>query len=99
MMDLSDGLGLDLNRLADASNVGFVLDTVPVAEGATEQEAISGGEDYELLIVTPNVERLRMIFADRGLRQPIQIGWTVEDVNERTLRGERFERVGWQHQL
>lgn len=99
MMDLSDGLGLDLHRLADASNVGFVLDGVPVAEGATEQEAISGGEDYELLIVTPNVERLRMIFADRGLRQPIQIGWTVEDVSERTLRGERFERNGWQHQL
>jgi thiamine-monophosphate kinase len=99
MMDLSDGLGLDLHRLADASNVGFVLDGVPVAEGATEQEAISGGEDYELLIVTPNVERLRMIFADRGLRQPIQIGWTVEDVSERTLRGERFERKGWQHQL
>lgn len=99
MMDLSDGIGLDLHRLADASNVGFVLDGVPVAEGATEPEAISGGEDYELLIVTPNVERLRMIFADRGLRQPIQIGWTVEDVNQRTMRGERFERNGWQHQL
>jgi thiamine-monophosphate kinase len=99
MMDLSDGLGLDLHRLADASRVGFVLDHVPVAEGATSIEAIEGGEDYELLIVTPNVERLRMIFADRGLRQPLQIGWTTDDVNERTLRGEYFERRGWQHQL
>lgn len=99
MMDLSDGLGLDLNRLADASNVGFVLDDIPVAEGATPQEAISGGEDYELLIVTPNLERLRMIFADRGLRQPIVIGRTVPDVASRTLRGEKFERLGWQHQL
>ena len=99
MMDLSDGLGLDLHRLADASRVGFVLDNVPVAEGATQQEAISGGEDYELLIVTAHVERLRMIFADRGLRQPLEIGWTVADVEERTYRGERFERNGWQHQL
>ena len=99
MMDLSDGLGLDLHRLADASSVGFVLDRVPVADGATEPEAISGGEDYELLIVTPNVERLRLIFADRGLRQPIQIGRIVEDVNERTLRGENFVRDGWQHLL
>jgi thiamine-monophosphate kinase len=98
-MDLSDGLGLDLHRLADASNVGFVLDHVPVADGATDDEALSGGEDYELLIVTPNVERLRMVFADRGLRQPLVIGWTVEDVNERTLRGQKFERRGWQHQL
>jgi hypothetical protein len=52
-----------------------------------------------LLIVTANVERLRMIFADRGLRQPIQIGWTIEDASERTLRGQKFEREGWQHQL
>ena len=99
MMDLSDGLGLDLNRLADASNVGFVLDDVPVADGATLEEAISGGEDYELLIVTANLERLRMIFADRGLRQPLVIGWTVPDVASRTLRGEKFERLGWQHHL
>ena len=99
MMDLSDGLGLDLHRLADASGVGFVLDHVPVAEGATHDEAVSGGEDYELLIVTANVERLRMVFADRGLRQPIQIGWTVSDLDERTLAGQRFERDGWQHQL
>lgn len=99
MMDLSDGLGLDLNRLADASNVGFVLDEIPVAQGATLGEAISGGEDYELLIVTPNLDRLRMIFADRGLRQPIVIGRTLPDVGSRTFRGERFERLGWQHQL
>ena len=99
MMDLSDGLGLDLHRLADASGVGFVLDRVPVAEGATFEEAVSAGEDYELLIVTPNVERLRMIFADRGLRQPLQIGWTTADLTQRTLQGVTFERRGWQHQL
>ena len=50
MMDISDGLGLDLHRLADASGVGFVLDDVPVADGATLEEALGGGEDYELLI-------------------------------------------------
>jgi thiamine-monophosphate kinase len=99
MMDLSDGIGLDLHRLADASNVGFVLSLIPVAQGATLDEAIAGGEDYELLIVTPNVERLRMIFVDRGLRPPIQIGWTVEDVGQRTYDAEDFERRGWQHQL
>lgn len=99
MMDLSDGLGLDLHRLADASGVGFVLDAVPVAAGATEEEAISGGEDYELLIVTPNVERLRLIFADRGLRQPLAIGWIVEDVHERSMHGRAFQKRGWQHQM
>ena len=99
MMDLSDGLALDLHRLADASRVGFVLDEVPVATGATMEEALSGGEDYELLIVTPDVERLRLIFADRGLRQPIEIGTVVGDVATRIYAGEPLEKRGWQHQL
>jgi thiamine-monophosphate kinase len=51
MMDLSDGLGADLPRLARASKVGFnlELENLPVARGATLKNAISDGEDYELL--------------------------------------------------
>jgi thiamine-monophosphate kinase len=99
MMDLSDGLGLDLHRLCDASNVGFALRDVPIADGATYEEAVAGGEDYELLITTDDAARLRLIFVDRGLREPITIGTIVEDRSSRTLRGEDFERRGWQHQL
>jgi thiamine-monophosphate kinase len=99
MMDLSDGLGLDLHRLADASKVGFELFDVPVADGATFDEASSGGEDYELIIATHDAARLRLVFLDRGLRAPLTIGRVVADRSARTLRGERFERRGWQHQL
>ena len=51
MMDLSDGLGADLPRFARASKVGFdiELENLPVARGATIDNAISEGEDYELL--------------------------------------------------
>jgi thiamine-monophosphate kinase len=99
MMDLSDGIGLDLHRLASASNVGFALDQVPIADGATLQEAISGGEDYELLITTSDPEKLRSTFLQRGLREPISIGTIVSDPASRTLEGQDFEKLGWQHQL
>jgi thiamine-monophosphate kinase len=99
MMDLSDGLGIDLHRMADASGVGFELRDVPVGDGATIDEAISGGEDYELLMATDDPDRLRLVFQDRGLRAPISIGVVVEDVATRTWRGDAFERRGWQHQL
>ncbi len=99
MMDLSDGLGLDLHRLCDASNVGFSLSDVPVAEGATPEEAISGGEDYELLIATNDAARLRMIFYDRGLRAPLSIGVVEADPAKRTLRGKPLVRRGYEHYL
>jgi len=57
MMDLSDGLGADLPRLAEASKLSFHLDekAVPRARGATLKAALADGEDYELLFtVTPS---------------------------------------------
>jgi len=99
MMDLSDGLGLDLHRLADASGVGFVLDDVPVAPGATLAEAISGGEDYELLIATDDPDTLFALFRQRGLEVPLPIGLVVSDAGVRTWRDTPFARVGYQHEL
>ena len=51
MMDLSDGLGADLPRLAAASGVGFELDeaALPRHRGCSIEQAIADGEDYELL--------------------------------------------------
>lgn len=51
MMDISDGLLLDAMRLAEASGVQLVLDPakVPLRQGAVLPEALSDGEDYELL--------------------------------------------------
>jgi thiamine-monophosphate kinase len=97
MMDLSDGLGLDLHRLADASGVGVELTDLPVAEGATSEEAWSGGEDYELLIATSDPDRLALVFADRGLRAPLVIGRCVQDATSRRYRGADLPRSGYQH--
>ena len=60
MMDLSDGLGADLPRLAHASGVGFEVDetALPLNRGCTPERAISDGEDYELLFaISPKDSR------------------------------------------
>jgi thiamine-monophosphate kinase len=58
-MDLSDGLSTDLDRLARASGVAAVLDSgLPVLEGATLDQALHDGEDYELLYTGPPRIRL-----------------------------------------
>ena len=59
MMDISDGLGKDLPRLAAASGRGFAveMEKLPRTRGCTVKQAWSDGEDYELLLaVAPEVE-------------------------------------------
>src|SRR5438477_5565372 len=62
MMDLSDGLGTDLPRLARASKLGFKIDKeqLPLAPGAKIDNAISDGEDYELLFAISPRDRSRL---------------------------------------
>lgn len=62
MMDLSDGLGADLPRLVKASKLGFRLDrsALPLAPGATIEDAISDGEDFELLFAISPRDRARL---------------------------------------
>jgi thiamine-monophosphate kinase len=99
MMDLSDGLSTDLHRLADASQVGFALTSVPVATGATLEEALNGGEDYELLLTTSDEARLLLVCADRNVPAPIRVGTITSDVTSRTLDGDVLRRGGWEHRL
>jgi len=62
MMDLSDGLGADLPRLARASNVGFAVDetALPLHRGCSAAQAVSDGEDYELLFAIATRHRARL---------------------------------------
>lgn len=52
-MDLTDGLALDLHRLALASGIAAALDLIPVVRDSTLEAALHGGEDYELLFTLP----------------------------------------------
>ena len=87
MIDVSDGLAADLSHIAEESGVGFALDEVPVAPGATMEQALTGGDDYELVFTAP-VARLPVGF---------RIGRCTEDPGERTLAGEPIATGGWEH--
>jgi thiamine-monophosphate kinase len=97
MIDVSDGLAADLGHLADASGVGFELEEVPVATGASRDEALGGGEDYELVIAAREPDAVVAAFVSAGLPAPISIGVCVADPSRRTLRGALLRSAGFEH--
>ena len=99
MIDVSDGLGIDLDRLATVSGVGIQLDTVPTAPGATREDALGGGEDYELVFAAEDPVAISRAFEDAGLRPPIRIGTCVSDASVRRVGAEPLPTTGWEHRL
>jgi thiamine-monophosphate kinase len=103
-MDVSDGLSLDLARLAEASGCGAEvdLDLVPIASAAHElaardgvsalQHALSDGEDFELILAVAS-ETARHLLADQPLGVPLtRIGKFVVDGGlwQRQASGDRI---------
>ncbi len=101
MMDSSDGLARSLHQLAEASGCGFAVDgdAVPVADelrGAVSDpldEAVSYGEDFELVATVPEevVEGVRA-----ASDVPLSV---IGEVTESgiTLDGEPLADRGWTH--
>jgi len=93
-MDLSDGLALDLHRLCQESGCSAELNgALPVFPGASIRQALSGGEDYELLFAAPARQRIPVSVA--GL--PITgIGCCVKGKTGRILfDGKALPAAGW----
>ncbi len=97
-IDVSDGLSTDLSHLCEESGVGAVIEAeaVPVAKGATLQDALHGGEDYELLFTStkPVPEKVAGVKVSligeivRGKRMTL-----VDAAGSRTP----LEAEGWEH--
>ncbi len=93
MMDLSDGLGADLPRLARASHCGFRLDeaALPLNARCRPAQALSDGEDYELLLALPprEAEKLQILWPRKFPKLPLtEIGeLTAPSGKEARLHG------------
>jgi thiamine-monophosphate kinase len=112
MIDLSDGLSSDLNRLCVESSVGALIDSaqLPIDEQVTElcgrraldplQLALHGGEDFELLFTVKPGDASRLPRRVDGV--PIKrIGEiTTETEGVKISEGSRIWELkpgGWKH--
>jgi thiamine-monophosphate kinase len=75
MTDLSDGLAADLPRLAAASECGFTLqrEAIPRNRDCSVEDALSNGEDYELLfaIDSRTAKKMERAWRKRFPRLPL----------------------------
>ena len=87
-MDISDGLALDLHRLCLASRVAAALDSIPLLPGATVDQALHDGEDYELLYTAPP-----------GTRVPgLRIGEIMKGrLGHVAFQGKPVPHIGYDH--
>ena len=92
-MDLSDGLSIDLRRLYEASGLRAEMSIPPIFPGATLEQALHGGEDYELLFTVPPRAKVPRVFAGLPLTR---IG-TMRSGKGVTLDGAPLAPLGWDH--
>ena len=86
-LDISDGLSQDLAHLCAASGCGAALQSlsIPIGAGATLEDALFGGDDYELLVASnealPGAYIIGVLTTEPGL----------------TLDGAPFAAKGFDH--
>jgi len=105
MIDVSDGLSSDLAHICRASEVGALLQpsAIPIGPGATVDDALSGGDDYELCFTAPDPVRVAEAFAAAGLHLPAPIGTVIAgaEVLLSTPGGGTWPLApsGWEHEV
>lgn len=104
MIDLSDGLSVDLAHICQESHVDATINAgaIPVADGADLESALDGGDDYELLFTAPakarvppkvagvQVTEIGVIHARKDYRPAIRI-------LGKNGRARILAARGWQH--
>ena len=104
MIDLSDGLSVDLAHICRESGVSARIDSaaIPVARGSSLELALHGGEDYELLFTAP--ERVKVPARIAGvpvtpigmIGKPANYSSAIQILRENG-RVQPLRQGGWEH--
>ena len=93
MMDVSDGLLIDAQRMADASGLALAIDLAAVPVAGERMAAVTAGDDYELLFAAPahhgppvEATRIGTFAAGSGM-----------SLHDATGPVPLPQRLGWQH--
>jgi thiamine-monophosphate kinase len=113
VIDISDGLGSDMHRLADASRVGSVIyeENLPISLATRRiadrlgrdprDLALYGGEDYELLVALPeeSLDRAKEALGSLPLHEVGTVLPRDQGVLLETIAGKREPLLprGWKH--
>lgn len=98
MIDISDGLSTDLTHICEESRVGAVLyqSAIPTDRTATLEDALHGGDDYELLFTSS--KRLPRQIAGVPIAE---IGEVVKGkgtwIRDEPGKTKRLKSKGWEH--
>ena len=104
MIDLSDGLSVDLDHICEESKMSAVVyaENIPVARGVDLQLALHGGEDYELLFTAPASAKLPSRIAGVTVTligeihpAPPSSGRVL--IFDKSGRHQMLRPAGWQH--
>jgi thiamine-monophosphate kinase len=104
-IDISDGLSIDLLRVADASRCGAIVDLekVPISDAAHQistssgktpiQHALGDGEDFELLLAVDPDQIDDVFHRLEGVCQPVVCGQFTSRTGLWSRRGSRLQQL------
>ncbi len=100
MIDLSDGLSIDLAHICEESGVRAVINEslLPIAHGASLEQALHGGEDYELLFTAKSSAKIPPTISGVPITE---IGWIESGrsvfITDLKRKPRKLALRGWEH--
>jgi thiamine-monophosphate kinase len=97
MMDVSDGLATDLRHILKQSQVGAALEGQAIPRNGSLEQALFDGEDFELVLTSPNPAELQARWAAQFETELPILGKITAEVGVLMLNGQLIESKAFEH--